>query len=119
MAFYYRKKWSWSSIVAREFEGNSTPWDLLDRESMLHRTVRFYKEAPDYSAADAIRKISKLVRDGVDITIQNESQWNSLDFLLLLAIRKTDCPDSIALLYSATAAGTWGVRNESVSEFIG
>lgn len=98
MAFYCRKKWSWSSIVAREFKGNFTTWDLPDQESMLHHTVRFYKEVPDYSAADAIRDISKLVKDGVDITIQNERGRDSLDLLLLFSCRKTDCSELVAFL---------------------
>ncbi|CCE27459.1 uncharacterized protein CPUR_00933 [Claviceps purpurea 20.1] len=98
MAFDHKKKWSWSSIVAREFKGNFTTWDLLGQESMLHRTVRFYKEVPDYSAADAIRDISKLMRDGMDITIRNEDGRHSLDLLLLLACSKTDCSELVAFL---------------------
>ncbi|KAG6182434.1 hypothetical protein E4U27_001833 [Claviceps purpurea] len=99
MAFCYKKKWSWTKIVAREFEeDNCTTWDLLGQESMLHGTIRFFEEVPGYSAADAIQDISKLMREGVDITIQDTEGRNPLDLLLHLACDKTDCSELTAFL---------------------
>ncbi|KAG5916787.1 hypothetical protein E4U61_003309 [Claviceps capensis] len=127
MASYFRKTWSWSRIVAREFKGNFTTWDEPGKESILHGTIRFFKVVPGYSAADAIQDISKLMRDGVDMTMRNEAGQNPLELLLHMPCDKTDCSELTTFLerelerahHLQAQQEPEGASNEFVSELVG
>ncbi|KAG6001189.1 hypothetical protein E4U43_001390 [Claviceps pusilla] len=96
LAFFSKKRWSWKKIVACRFSGTFT---LMDRqENMLHLTVRTYETVPEYSAVDASRDISTLLRGGADITSQNIHGQDPLQLFLDLAPGKKDSLDLLAKL---------------------
>ncbi|KAG5975966.1 hypothetical protein E4U55_007529 [Claviceps digitariae] len=95
-AFFSKKRWSWKKIVACKFAGTFV--SAHRRENMLHLTVRFYDSVPKYSAEDAIRDVSRLLKNGADITSQNNHGLDPLELLLHLKPKRKDSMHLLAAL---------------------
>ncbi|KAG6010535.1 hypothetical protein E4U21_005886 [Claviceps maximensis] len=99
LAYHSKKKWCWRKIVECGFAG---AFILQNRkENMLHLTVRVYQNVPDYSAQNASRDITRLLKNGADITLQNVDGKDPLELFLALDSEKEDSLKLLAALDKA------------------
>ncbi|CCE30150.1 uncharacterized protein CPUR_03998 [Claviceps purpurea 20.1] len=96
--FRSEKKWAWRTMVGLEVQGDSITWVLNSGENMLHLTVRFFDAVLDYSAAETIDDISRLIRRGVNITLPDIDGHNPLELFRHLAIVKAGASDVLEFL---------------------
>lgn len=89
-AFNSAIKWSWRKVLEYDFASRFvTSADDLS-ENMLHLTIRAYSNLEDYSALEAGKDISSLIRRGANIFQGSMYSENPLEMLDIIGTMKDD-----------------------------
>ncbi|QPG93660.1 hypothetical protein C2857_001543 [Epichloe festucae Fl1] len=93
VAFNAAMKWSWRKILGYELASGFVTAADDHLENLVHLTVRVYSNLEDYSALEASKDISSLVRRGANIFQHNAYHKNPLEMLNIMAPIKDDWAD--------------------------